>query len=183
MWPTIIASALGLAGNLYGGYKASQAMKQAHDKTLQNLEDRKRENQSWYDRTYNEDATQRADAQRILNITAENIKRRNKAAAGTAAVMGGTEESLAATKQANAEALADAASRIAVAGDARREKIEDDYRSQKNSIDDAINSLETGYATNMAQNISQAAGGAASAAGNLASVFDWQKNNTKNQQQ
>lgn len=172
MWGTIIAGALGLAGQLYGGYTASQAMKRAHDRSLENLEERKRENQDWYDRRYNEDPTQRADAQRILNITAENIKRRNKAAAGTQAVMGGTEESVAGTKQANAEALADAVSRIAVAGEARKDRIEDEYRRTKQGILDSKTDLENNYDVSQAQNVSQAIAGAASAAGNLAGVFD-----------
>ncbi len=179
MWGTIISSAIGLAAQLYGNKTASEAMKMAHDRSQQNLEARRIENQNWFDRRYNEDATQRADAQRILNITAENIKRRNKAAAGTAAVMGGTEESVAATKQANAEALADAVSRIAVAGDARRDKIEDEYRKTKNGILDAETELQNNYDITKAQNVSQAITGASNAAANLAGVFDGNGNNDK----
>ncbi len=93
----IIGGAAGIAGSIFGGISASKAMK----KVKNSLNEQKRRNQDWYDQRYNEDATQRADAQAILTKTEEAIKSRNRAAAGTAAVMGGTEESVAATKAAN----------------------------------------------------------------------------------
>ena len=71
--------------------------------------------------------TQRADAQQLLNYTSEQIKKRNKQAAGTAAVMGGTEESLAAEKAANASAMAETASKIAAEGANRRDNIDAAY--------------------------------------------------------
>ena len=110
-----IGGALGIGGSIFGGISASKAMK----KVKKNLEGQMKDNQDWYDRRYNEDATQRADAQRILTITNDNIRQRNKAAAGAQAVMGGTEESVAAAKAMNNQALADATSQIAVAGECR----------------------------------------------------------------
>ena len=106
----LIGSAIGAAGSIFGGIKASKAMKKAK----RNVEAQRQKNQDWYDRRYNEDATQRADAQRILTQTEESIKQRNKQAAGSAAVMGGTDESVAAAKAANNQALADATSQIAL---------------------------------------------------------------------
>ena len=100
----LIGSAIGAAGSIFGGIKASKAMK----KIKSNVEAQRQKNQNWYDRRYNEDYTQRADAQRILTQTEESIKNRNKQAAGIQAVMGGTDESVAATKEANSKALADA---------------------------------------------------------------------------
>ena len=104
----LIGSAIGAAGSIFGGISASKAMKRAK----KNVEAQRQKNQDWYDRRYNEDATQRADAQRILTQTEESIKQRNKQAAGSAAVMGGTDESVAAAKAANNQALADATSQI-----------------------------------------------------------------------
>ena len=74
-----IGGALGIGASIFGGISASKAMKNVK----KNLESQMKENQDWYDRRYNEDATQRADAQRILTITNENIRKRNQAAAGT----------------------------------------------------------------------------------------------------
>lgn len=111
-------------------------------KVKKNLQAQKKANQDWYDRRYNEDATQRADAQRILTMTEESIKNRNRQAAGAQAVMGGTEESVAAAKAANNQALADATSQIAVNADARKDQIEQTYQQKDAQINDALNNLE-----------------------------------------
>lgn len=74
----LIGAAIGAAGSIFGGIAASKAMR----KMKANVEAQKKDNQDWFDRRYNEDATQRADAQRILTMTEESIKNRNKAAAG-----------------------------------------------------------------------------------------------------
>ena len=109
---------------------------------MQMINEQKKENQDWYDRRYNEDSTQRADAQAMLTHTAEMIKQRNQAAAGSAAVMGGTEESAAATKEANAKALADATSQIVAAGEQRKDQIENQYMQRKAALDEQLRALE-----------------------------------------
>ena len=157
---SLIGGALKLGGSIFGGISASKAMK----KVQKNLENQQRENQDWYDRRYNEDATQRADAQRILAITEQNIRNRNRQAAGTAAVMGGSDESVAATKAANASAMADAASQIAIAGDQRKDSIEQQYMATKASLNDKLNEIEK----QKANAISQAVQGASNAAGSIA---------------
>lgn len=138
----LVGAALGAVGSIFGGISASRTMKKAK----QNLQDQIDKNQDWYDRRYNEDATQRADAQRILTLTEDNIKRRNKAAEGTQAVMGGTEESVAATKAANAQALADATSTIAVNGEQRKDAIEGQYRQRDAALKQQLNQIEQGKA-------------------------------------
>ncbi len=155
----LIGAALGAAGSIFGGISASKAMKRVNA----NVERQMRENQDWYDRRYNEDATQRADAQRILTMTEDSIKRRNRAAAGTAAVMGGTDESVAAEKAANAQTMADATSQIAANADARKDAIENQYMSRKEDLNNQLNEIEKGKA----QAISQAVNGVTGAAGNM----------------
>lgn len=154
---------MSLAGGIFGGLKASQAMK----KVKNNLEDQQAKNQAWYDRRYNEDATQRADAQRILTMTQEAIKNRNQQAAGAQAVAGGTEESVAATKAANAKAMAEAASQIAMAGDRRKDQIEQQYLSKDQQLQNQLNDLEI----NKGKNIAQAVKGVADAGAGLAEAF------------
>ena len=122
----MIGAAVGAAGSIFGGISATMAM----NKMKANVEAQKRENQDWYDRRYNEDSTQRADAQKILTMTQESIKKNNKAAAASQAVMGGTDESTAAAKEANNKALAEATSTIAVNGDKRKDAIEGQYRER-----------------------------------------------------
>lgn len=156
----VIGGAAGIAGKIFGGISASKAMK----KVKNNLQERKRTNQEWYDQRYNEDATQRADAMAILSKTEDAVKARNRDAAGAAAVMGGTEESLAATKAANAQVQADATTNIAVNAERRKDSIEQQYQQRGAQLDEALNNLER----EKADNVSQAAEGVASAVGNIA---------------
>lgn len=154
---------MGIGASIFGGISASKAMK----KVKRNIEGQMKDNQNWYDRRYNEDATQRADAQRILTITNENIKQRNQQSAGAQAVMGGTEESVAAAKAANNQALADATSQIAVNGERRKDQIESQYLQTKSDLNDKLNNLEQAKS----QAISQAVQGVAQAGSSMASVF------------
>ena len=158
-----IGGALGIGASIFGGISASKAMK----KVKRNLEGQMKENQNWYDRRYNEDATQRADAQRILTMTNENIRQRNKNAAGAQAVMGGTEESVAAAKAANNQALADATSQIVVAGERRKDQIETQYMQTKADLNEKLNNLEQAKAGA----VSQAVQGVGQAGSNMASLF------------
>ena len=160
---SLIGAGISTAGSIFGGIKASKAMK----KVKKNLEAQKQANQDWYDRRYNEDATQRADAQRILTKTEEAIKNRNRQAAGAQAVAGGTEESVAAAKAANNQALAEATSQIAVNADARKDRIESQYQAKEAQLDDALNNMEV----NKAQAISTAVQGVSQAGAGIAEMF------------
>ena len=159
----LIGSAIGAAGSIFGGIAASKAMK----KMKENVEAQKRANQDWYDRRYNEDATQRADAQRILTLTEENIKNRNRAAQGAQAVMGGTEESVAAAKEANNRALSDAAAQIAVNGEQRKDAIENQYQERDAALDNQLNNIE--------QSRAQASSQAVQGVTGVASTMDFGK--------
>ena len=163
LFGSIAGGALGAAGSIFGGISASKAMR----RVKKNLQAQKEANQNWYDRRYNEDATQRADAQRILTQTEESIRNRNRQAAGVQAVMGGTDESTAAAKAANAQALADATSQIAVNAENRKDQIEQTYRQRDSQINEALNNLEM----NKAQAISQAVQGVAKAGAGIAGAF------------
>lgn len=163
LFGSIAGGALGAAGSIFGGISASKAMR----RVKKNLQAQKEANQNWYDRRYNEDATQRADAQRILTQTEESIRNRNRQAAGAQAVMGGTDESTAAAKAANAQALADATSQIAVGAENRKDQIEQTYQQRDSQINEALNNLEM----NKAQAISQAVQGVAKAGAGIAGAF------------
>ena len=160
---SIAGGALGAAGSIFGGISASKAMR----RVKKNLQAQKEANQNWYDRRYNEDATQRADAQRILTQTEESIRNRNRQAAGAQAVMGGTDESTAAAKAANAQALADATSQIAAGAENRKDQIEQTYQQRDSQINEALNNLEI----SKAQAISQAVQGVAKAGAGIAGAF------------
>lgn len=163
MLGSIIGAGVGAAASIFGGGSATKAM----NRFKESLERQKRENRDWYDRRYNEDATQRADAMRILTKTEEQYRNRNAAAQGAAAVMGGSEESVAAAKAENAKALADATSQIAVAGEARKDQIEQQYMAKNSQIEDKLNNLEL----QKAAEIGKAAQGVGEAASSIGSLF------------
>lgn len=160
----LIGAGLAAAGSIYGGIQSSKAAKKARRET----EAQRRRNQNWYERRYNEDATQRADAVHLLELTADNIRNRNRAAAGSQAVMGGTDESLAATKSANNQALSQTAASINAQSDARKDAIEEQYRQADEGYSQELRGIEN----QRAQGIAQAVQGVGSAAGNLAEAVD-----------
>ena len=161
---SLIGAGLGIAGSIFGGISASKAMK----KRKQQIENEKLENENAYQRAYNEDATQRADAQRLLQKTEESIRNRNKAVAGAAAVMGGTDQSVAAAQEANNQATAEAASQIAASAAARKDQVQERYESRKAELDSKLQDMEQ----QRAMNTSQAIQGVAGAAGGIAGALD-----------
>lgn len=118
-----IGAGMSIAGSIAGGVAAKKQARAAQKE----LEKQRLKNQEWYNRRYNENATQRGDAQRMLTKTEEMIRQRNKAAQGAQAVMGGTSESVAAAKAANNKAISDVASNITANADARKDAIETTY--------------------------------------------------------
>ncbi len=160
----IVGAGLGAVGSIFGGISASQAAK----KRLEYLKQQEKENQSWYDRRYNEDATQRADAQRILTITQDAIRKRNRAIAGREAVQGGSTEQTAQEKERNNQMMSDAISQINAAGEKRKDQIEQQYRERKEAINDAKMAVEA----KRSSAIGNAIQGVIGAGGSLASAFD-----------
>lgn len=160
----LVGSAMKLAGAIGGGIAASKAAREQSKRLDQQMQ----ENQDWYDRRYNEDATQRADAQRLLTMTEEAIKNRNRQAASAAAVMGGTTESVAAQKAANNAALADTVSQIAADAANRKDAIEGQYMANKSNIvaqQNAVSQAKAKAITDQIANVSNTAG-------DIAEMFD-----------
>lgn len=145
-----IGAAAGGATKALAGIFGSIASGKAIRRAKAMIEDQRRENRDWYDRRYNEDATQRADAQRILTLTQEQIRNRNRQSAATRAVAGGTEESVAADKAANAQAMADAAATIAMNGERRKDAIEQQYRATDSALAGQLEQLELDRGANIA---------------------------------
>lgn len=130
-----VGAGLKIGSSIFGGISASNAIKKMKKRVNQQM----KENQDWYDRRYNEDSTQRADAQRLLTMTEDSIRKRNQSAEGSAAVMGGTDESTAAAKEANNKALADVTGEINAEADARKDQIEQQYQSKKADLNNQLN--------------------------------------------
>lgn len=163
MLGTLIGAGLGLASSIAGGI----ANRKARRKQEQMIAQQQKENQAWYDRKYNEDPTKRADTVRLLTQMQEQIKNRNKAAKGRQAVMGGTEDSTTAVKEANNKTLADTTSQIVAANDARKDNIEQQYMNRKNQLQNQQMGIETEKAADTANAVAGVAGTAANIAASL----------------
>lgn len=160
----LIGAGLSVASSIAGGI----ANRKARRKQEQMIAQQQRENQAWYDRTYNADPTKRADTVRLLTQMQEQIKNRNKAAKGRQAVMGGTEDSTTAVKEANNKTLADTTSQIVAANDARKDNIEQQYMNRKNQLQNQQMGLEAEKAADTANAVAGVAGTAA----NIAAAID-----------
>lgn len=159
----LIGAGLGLASSIAGGI----ANRNARKKQEQMIAQQQKENQAWYDRKYNEDPTKRADTVRLLTQMQEQIKNRNKAAKGRQAVMGGTEDSTTAVKEANNKTLADTTSQIVAANDARKDNIEQQYMARKSQLQGQQMGLEAEKAADTANAVAGVAGTAANIAASL----------------
>ncbi len=159
----LIGAGLGLASSIAGGI----ANRKARKKQEQMLAQQQRDNQTWYDRKYNEDPTKRADTVRLLTQMQEQIKNRNRAAKGRQAVMGGTEDSTTAVKEANNKTLADTTSQIVAANEARKDAIEQQYQQNKRSIQGQQMQMEAEKSADTANVVAGVAGTAANIAASL----------------
>lgn len=130
----MIGSAVGAIGSIAGGIMGAKSA--AKQKKM--IEASKQKNQNWYDARYNEDATQRADAQALLTQTRDLISQQNRQAAGAAAVGGGTEESVAAAKANNNKVISDTMAQINQQADSRKDQIESTYRAADQSYDQQL---------------------------------------------
>ena len=160
----LVGAGLSLASSIAGGIANRKAAK----KQEQMLAQQKKDNQAWFDRKYNEDPTKRADTVRLLTQMQEQIKNRNKAARGRQAVMGGTEDSTTAVKEANNKTLADTTSQIVAANESRKDAIEQQYQQNKRSIEGQQMQMEADKAGNTANVVAGVSGTAA----NIASALD-----------
>ena len=160
---SIIGAGIGALGSIFGGLSASSAMKRRRDGVLR----LQQENKDWFDRRYNEDALQRADALALLERTKEAVRNRNQRAAGVQAVMGGTDESVAHEREAGNKAIADVTTNIAADGARRKDQIEAQYRAQNAALQGQLNDIER----ERANATSEAIKGVASAGANIAGLF------------
>lgn len=159
----IIGGVLNLGASIFGGVSAAKSAARQREM----IEAQRAKNQDWYNRRYNEDGTQRADAVRLMQLTEDSIRKRNRQAEGTSAVMGGSQESLAAAREDNNQAIASTMSGIAASSDARKDNIERQYMAR----DDAYSKQSQGIEEQKQKSISDAVAGASKAASGLAGLI------------
>ena len=141
--------AAGSAANFISQAKEARKRRRA-------LDERERENEAWYKRRYNELGTESASAQRALTAMRDAQKERMNRASGAAAVSGASSESVAAEKAAANKAIGDTVSAIAARDDARKERVDDEYRRERRAIENARDNISLQKQQNTAAATSQA---------------------------
>lgn len=143
---------LGAAGSAFNFI--SQA-KEAR-KRRRALDERERENEAWYNRKYNEVGTESATAQRALTAMRDTQQARMNRASGAAAVSGASSESVATDKAAANKTIGDTVSAITAQDDARKERVENEYRRERRAIENARDNISLQTQQNTAAATSQA---------------------------
>lgn len=149
MLSTLLTTAAGVAGSVFGGYEASKSM----HRVRQMLRQQQRDNQNWYDRRMNQDFSQTAEAQEAMRRTREYAEELGRRAEGSLAVSGGTEESQVAAKAAAAKAVGDTQAAIAAGGTQAKEAVEQQYLRNR----EALRNVETELEKQKAKEIAKAA--------------------------
>lgn len=165
----MIGAGLNVAGGIFGGIAAARARR----RQKRALRGQLAENERWYNKTYYEDATQRADAQRLFTTLQDKLNANARSAAGRAAVTGGGDELVAQTKAANAAAMGELASSINAQGEARKAAVEEQYRAKRDNIQAQIDALDAGQAANIAQATQALGATAGTIADNVDGLHDY----------
>ena len=171
--PVIIAAGISALSSLAGqGISAAQNKKAAQNRE-EYLNRRRQEEEDWYNRNYYADPTQRADAQRAINMVSEELKNRSRATAGRAAMGGATEEAVAQEKALGNQALADVVSSIAADNSKRKDAIDAQHHQAVQNIEDAEFSMQEAENARKAQNLQTAMASAGNLAAAIAGNSDW----------
>lgn len=133
--PVIIAGMIGAASSIANGIFGSSSASKERKANQAAIDRQRREARNWRDRFVNQDATQTAATSRMLTRMNNIIQKRNMAAAGKRAIIGGTGAVEAATQQANAEAMGNAMSDIVANHEARADRAEMQYQQTKSQLD------------------------------------------------
>ena len=151
-----LLGALGLGLGAAGS--AANFISQAKEarKRAEALDKRALENEKWYTRKYYENSTQSAAANDALKKMRNAMQERMNRASGAAAVSGASSESVAAEKAAANKTIGDTVSAIAARDDARKERVDDEYRREKRAIENARDNISIQKQQNTAAATSQA---------------------------
>lgn len=144
---------LSMAGTVVGGIASRNAMNKAYKQQLEGLEKRRGQAQARLDNVTYQDSTQLADAQAAITKALEMMRNRKRNAAAAAAVTGATQESQAIENEANAQAMSDLMTNIAVNGDKQKYNRMRDYETEVNSLDDQITKAKVGKNVDKANQI------------------------------
>lgn len=162
---SLIGGGIGILSSVAGAIGSARKMKQAGNM----LTAQQAQNQTWYDKEYNTDYTQRADAQAILNKTREMANENRKRARGMAVVAGATDESVAMENEASNDMVANTMGNINQSADAYKQSVQGQFRATQQQLDQQQYNNKIAEA----QNIANAASGVSKAGAEIVgSIFD-----------
>ena len=165
---SLIGGGISVLGSVAGAIGSAQQMKKAR----KDLADQRSKNQAWYDKEYNTDYTQRADAQAVLNRTKEMADANRRRARNMGVVAGATDEAVAMENEASNKMVSDTMGAINQSADAYKQNIQGQYRQAEQGLDN----MEYNSHVQQAQQIAAAGAQAGQAgAGIVGSIFDKKK--------
>ena len=129
----LLGAATGVASSLIGGLKSNKQARK-YDAELKN---REKSDKDWFNARYNQDYTQRADAQNLLRQAREQANDAIRTARGTSAVMGSTPESVAAATQAANTAYGNTVADVASQASAYKDAIDNANQQNMHDISNA----------------------------------------------
>lgn len=163
MWGQLASGIVSLGGAVLGAVRSAKANRDA----LKELNKKEARENARYARRYNESTLDRADMQRLIRQAGEEMRRRDQAAEGKMAVMGGGEEALAAQKEANAQAMGDVMGSVAAQAAVDRRAEDDRHQQALDGISDeraAIKRQQGQVITNAAEQVMGTMAGVAASA-------------------
>ena len=160
----LIGAGLSIASSIAGNIAAKRQRDKAREKVQEQLTD----NQLWRDRNYYQDPTKRADTIRLLTQMRETMRERSRAARGRQAMMGGTESSVEAVREANNKTLADVTGNIVATNEERKDRVDEIAEQNKRAIKGQQAEMAAADAANTAKTVQQVAG----VAGHIANGLD-----------
>lgn len=156
----LIGGIIGGVGSAVAGIVGGNATRKAANRNAKLLAEAENDAKDWYNKEYNANFLDRSEARAAIAKTREILNERYKAAEGSAAVTGATDESIARQKAAANQTLADVTSNIAERADAYKDAVRANYEAQQ----DAFLQQKLGVNNQKAQATAQAAQGVANAA-------------------
>lgn len=126
-----ISAGVGLANGVYGMIKSANAAKE-QKKALENATSKEN---AWYNRNYYQNYLDSSESQAAIKRVEDTLKRRNQAAAGTAAITGATPEAVVAQQGNSQELMSDTVANLAARGDARKDQIDAVHQQNVNNLD------------------------------------------------
>ena len=163
----MIGSIAGGLTSAVGGILSASKMNKTYDQVIKAYQNRMQDVKDHRDALYYQDPTQSAENQVAVTNAQKVLDEATEKARGANAVTGGSDESVALSKQAAQEQVGKMMQDAAVQGAQSKENVWNNADSQIGKMTEYIASTQKEKGLGQAKAISQAAGGLASAANSL----------------